>query len=50
MSARQLTWFSVLFLTAALMTVPSQGYGTPIGVGIGIYSLKKLWAHPRRQR
>jgi hypothetical protein len=40
----------LLFITAALMTVPSQGYGNLIGVGLGLYLLKKFRADPRSQR
>jgi hypothetical protein len=50
MSPRPITWFSVLLLTAALMAVPSQSYGSLIGVGIGLYSLIKFRARPRWNR
>ena len=50
MTTRRSARLCLLIITAALMTVPSQGYGNLIGVGLGLYLLQKFWAHPRWQR
>jgi hypothetical protein len=46
MTTRRSARLYVLFITAALMTVPTQGYGNLIGVGLGLYLLEKFRAHP----
>lgn len=45
MNKKAFAWFAVLWLTAAAMTVPVQGPGNLIGVGIALYALGKFWGN-----